>query len=77
MLPIPSIMSTNKMVIVIKDISTKSIHINSIIFTISIKSRTNVHKINIKNKIRTTEVPYLGENIWSFFVSDEIHKTDE
>ncbi len=65
------------MVIVIKDIATKSIHINSIVFTIPTKSLANVHKINIKDKIRTTEVPHLGEDIRPFFVSDEIHQADE
>lgn len=73
MLLISSRMPTNKMVIIIKNNTTKFIHLNTIIPSVQTKSRTNFHKMYPQNQRIAIKVQDLGKNIRTFFISDEVY----
>lgn len=66
-------MPTNKMVIIVKNITKKLININTIISTVQNKSITNIYQMHPKNKIITGKIQNLGKDIWTFFGSYEVY----
>jgi hypothetical protein len=63
MLPVPHVMSTNKMVLSVKDRQSKYLQLNPRIPSISTQDIKNIRKSDRKDQVITGEVPHMGEDI--------------
>ena len=77
MLPVPPVMSTNKILLTIKDRHPKQLQLDPRLSPIQAQNLENIYQSYRKDKVVAIKVPHMGKDVWPQFISDEVDKVDE